>query len=494
MSYFLNTCQFLHLTQDIKKRTRKSSHYGNKSVYHKSYTLSFLLVFYKNHSKNRNKMKKFITTLFILSIGIFQSFGQAEMYNLTSQNLNKKVRKTIEHYYNYDEESGGFIKTSVNINRYNDFGNLAETYSVYDGKYGEPKPVKKLYNYNSKGQLISTTDISDEIGTYSSDLVYSYDSSGNLTKKETVYKSGGGSYSIFTFDSKGREIKEKYFDKSGKMTSENTTSYSGKNKTTVFVSYSSQDGSIIGTYTTIYENGIKTTYISKGKYSDNKATYTYDKFGNLLSSVDVGKDKTHTTTYDYFYDNKDNWVKKHYRSGKYQYFYFREIHFDDGEVSGSAEFDRQFINKFGNFPNVNVVSVVKKDLKNNTNNTNKNSGMPTISNTNWNYTYVNMKDKISDISGRVFMSISGKSRIETGAKASFTVEITGAETKILDYNVNDYYYDEASKRHFWLMKTTNNVSDGTLCIFQTPMVLREKTVKGLLMMGAEDNKITFYLL
>lgn len=439
-------------------------------------------------------MKKFITTLFILSVGIFQSFGQAEMYNLQSKNLNKKVRKTIEHYYNYDEESGGFVKSSVNIERFNNDGNLVETYYLFDGKYGDSKPVKKSYNYNSKGQLLGTTDISDEVSNYSSDFGCFYDSKGYLTKIETNYKSGGGSYTIYTNDKNGREISTKTYDKKNYLTSETNTSYNGKNKTNVYTSYSSKDGSIIGNYTTIYENGIKTAYISKSNYSDSKVSYTYDKFGNQIKSEDIGTDKSYITTYDYEYDKRDQWIKKHYRSGKYQYFYFREIHYDNGEVSGSADFDKQFINKFGNFPNVNVVSMVKKDLKNNTNNTNKNSGMPTIGNSNWTYTYVNMKDAISDISGAIFLTVSQKSKLEAGAKASFVVEITGAETKTLDYNVNEYYYDEPTKRHFWLMKTTNNVSDGTLCIFQTPMVLREKTVKGLLMMGAEDNKITFYLL
>ena len=83
-------------------------------------------------------MKNFITSLFILFVAIFSSFGQKELYNLESQKLHKKVRKTIEHYYNYDEESGGFVKTSVNINMYNNDGNLAENYSFYDGKYGDP--------------------------------------------------------------------------------------------------------------------------------------------------------------------------------------------------------------------------------------------------------------------------------------------------------------------------------------------------------------------
>ena len=77
-------------------------------------------------------MKNCITLLFILFTGIISLFGQTDLYNLESQKLHKKVRKTIEHYYNYDEESGGFVKTSVNINTYNNDGNLIENYSFYE--------------------------------------------------------------------------------------------------------------------------------------------------------------------------------------------------------------------------------------------------------------------------------------------------------------------------------------------------------------------------
>jgi len=90
-------------------------------------------------------MKNCISFLFILFVAISSVFSQTELYNLESQRLHKRVRKTIEHYYNYDEESGGFVKTSVNINTYNNDGNLVENYSFYEGKYGEPKPVKKTY-------------------------------------------------------------------------------------------------------------------------------------------------------------------------------------------------------------------------------------------------------------------------------------------------------------------------------------------------------------
>ena len=79
-------------------------------------------------------MKKLTILLFIFSAFTFNSFSQAENYNLESKNLHKKVRKTIEHYYRYDTASGGFVKTSVNTHRYNNDGNLIESYSLYNSK------------------------------------------------------------------------------------------------------------------------------------------------------------------------------------------------------------------------------------------------------------------------------------------------------------------------------------------------------------------------
>lgn len=88
-------------------------------------------------------MKHISIFIFTFFAFIIKGYGQTENYNLSSRNLHKKVRKTIEHYYKYDKTSGGFVKTSVNINRYNDRGNLIETYSLYNGKYSKNQPKKK---------------------------------------------------------------------------------------------------------------------------------------------------------------------------------------------------------------------------------------------------------------------------------------------------------------------------------------------------------------
>ena len=395
-------------------------------------------------------MKKL--SIFFLSI-LFQidGFSQTEMYNLESQNLHKNVRKVIQHYYSYDKNSGGFVKKSVDIKRYNDDGNLIETYYWYNSTYSDSSPTKKLYNYNSDGLLTGTKDISDTRDKYSTEYVFTYNRKGHLTKRESIYKDGSKYYAVYKNDRKGRVTSKKDYNKSGKLTAEESYSYRGGKKTETRTSFSSKDGSIIGTYTTVIEDGKKISYQSNSKYGNSTTTYEYDREGNLKQSNYSGKKNT-TSIYDYVYDKKDNWVKKHYRSGKYQYFYFREIYFDNGDVSGSVEFDKRFINKHGNFANVEVVELVKKKTKKKTTTdtdlTTNSNNMPVFSYKNWGYTFVNMKGKISDISGDVTATVSNGSKLSKGAKVEFKVKINGADTKYLNFTVDEYAFEKSKKDIF----------------------------------------------
>ena len=435
-------------------------------------------------------MKKLSILLFFFTAFHFNGFSQTEDYNLESQNLHKNVRKTINHYYSYDKNSGGFVKRSVSIKRYNDEGNLIETYYLYNSTYSESTPTKKLYIYNNDGVMTGTKDISDSRGKYSTEYVFTYNKKGHLIKKESVYKDGSKYYTEYDNDRRGRVISSKEISKSGKLSAETSYKYKGSKKIKTRTSYSSKDGSIVGTYTTVYNDGIKNSYKSEGKYGKSTSDYEYDKNGNLIRTNYKGKSNS-TTTYNYVYDKKDNWVKKHYRSGKYQYFYFREIYFKNGDVSGSSEFDRTFVNRHGNFDNVTVVPLKKKSYKKKK--TTTNSGMPSFSYKNWKYTFVNMKDKVTDVSGKVNLNVTSGSNLSNGNTVKFKVEINGADTKYLTYKVSSYYYDKDKKRHFWSLKSTANASKGTLCVFKESQRLRGVDLVGLLMVGKEDSKISFYL-
>jgi hypothetical protein len=439
-------------------------------------------------------MKNLLYLFFISFFYIFTINGQTEEYNLKSKNLHKKVRKTIEHYYKYDDESGGFVKTSVNIDRYNDDGFLQETYSLYNSKFSKSTPVKKLYNYNSNGLLIGTQDISDNKSKYSTEYKFIYDSKDNLIKRESIYKDGSKYYTVYKNDRKGRVLNKKEYNKKEKLTAEVNYSYKGKKTTETRTSFSSSDGSIIGNYITTYNGGIKTDYKSESKYGNSSNKYEYDKKGNLISSSFSGKTSSRNT-YDYIYDKKDNWIKKHYRSGKYQYFYFREIHFDNGDVTGNTNFDKQFINRLGNFANVEVVPLKKKELKKvNKNNVDK-KGF-SLSDKNWDFEYVYLNKKVTKLKGTLALKINNNSTLDLNSKSSYTIQFKGS-TFTFNFNVSNY--EKLEDKYKWTLSNTNNES-GILQLFKTKKVLKDKGsgddffVNGLLtIVEKSGSTMSFYL-
>lgn len=438
-------------------------------------------------------MKNLILFLFVLSAFIFRGYSQAENFNLASRNLHKKVRKTIEHYYKYDKESGGFVKTSVNINRYNDDGNLIETYSLYNSKYSKSSPIKKLYNYNTNGLLINVKDISDNRSNFSSESIYTYNKKGNLIKTEAIYKDGSKYEIVFKNDRKGRVINKKEYSKKNVLTADINYTYKGDIKTENKTSFSSKDGSIIGNYTTVFDDNVKTSYKSDGKYGKSSTTYNYDKEGNLLTSNYVGKTSS-KNTYDYVYDKKDNWIKKHHRATKYQYFYFREIYFSNGDVTGSTEFDRQFINRLGNFANVNVVPLKMKPKKNT--NTSSNTNSSYLKNKTWNFDYVYVGEKVKKLLGTVALKTLYDSNLKLNSETTFTVKFS---TSTFNFNLKVTSFTTLDDKYEYKF-SNNNGESGLLWIYKKTKPLRDDAldvsfnVNGLFMMKEKDGSaMSFYI-
>lgn len=441
-------------------------------------------------------MKNLITLLLITFTLVSKTHSQADNYNLSSKNLHKKVRKTIEHFYKYDEASGGFVKTSVNINRYNDDENLIESYSLYNSKYSESTPVKKIYNYNSDGLLMSTKDISDKRGNYSTEYKLTYDKKDNLIKSESIYKDGSKFYSVFKNDKKGRVINKKEYSKANALTADINYTYKGDTKTANRTSFSSTDGSIIGNYITTYEDGIKTAYKSESKYGKSSNTYEYDKEGNLSATNFSGKTKSRST-YDYVYDKKDNWVKHHTRSGKYQYFYFREIHFANGDVSGSVDFDKQFINRLGNFANVEVVPLKMEEKKNITNNDKNNSTNSSyLKNKTWNFEYVYLKEAVKKLSGTLALKTINDSNLKLNSDAVFTVKFS---TSTFNFNLKVNSFKTLDDKYEFKLSNSNNET-GLLWIYKKLKSLKDEDsgdvfkVNGLFVMKEKDGStMSFYI-
>lgn len=437
-------------------------------------------------------MKNLILFLISSILAFNSAYSQTENYNLKARKLHKKVRKTIEHYYSYDKASGGFVKKSVNINRYNDDGYLIETYSLYSSKYTEDKPVKKLYNYNNKGILIGTKDISDLRGKYSTELKLIYNNKGHLTKRESVYKDDSKTYALYQNDRKGRVLNKKEYNKENKLIADVNFEYKGSKKIQNRTSFSAKDGSIIGNYVTTFDDDKRVLYTSESKYGTSKTTYEYDKHNNIIASYYTGKTDS-KNTYNYVYDKRDNWIKKHYRSGKYQYFYFREIYFDNGEVTGSTDFDKRFINRHGNFDNVEVVKLKKKELpKKKTDYSRTNSSY--VKNKLWDFDYVFVSGKVKKLKGTVSLKTTDNQSLKMDSNADIKVNFAGKE---FNFNLNVSKYSSLSDKYEYKLRSDNGTS-GILWIYKKTKALQNNGVKfnvnGLFtMVENADSSMSFYL-
>lgn len=435
-------------------------------------------------------MKKVFYIFIAMIMTSTLSFSQSEEYNISSRNLNKKVRKTIQHYYTYDKNSGGFVKKSVSINSYNDDGYLTESYYLYNSSYSDGSPTKKVYLYNSKNQITRINNISAKKTKYSFDIQFNYDNNGHIRTKETIYEDGSKYVDRYQTDNKGRIVKKESYSKKDQLSSETEIRYNGSKRTEIRTSYSTKDGSINGTYTTIYKNDKSISYASESKWSNSTSTYEYDGKGNLVKTISKGKNKN-VYTYNYEYDSKGNWVKQHYKSSSYDSFYFREIIFKNGKITGSTDFDRNYINRNANYDNVAVVPLKKKSS---TTTTKKktNNYVPTFSYKNWTYSFINMNNKVSKLSGTVKLNVTDNDRMSVGSHIKLRVKIDGNQETSGNYEVTDY--KSQTDQHKWTIRSVTKNVDSTIYIFKEKKTVKGMDILGLLLMGSGEKQITFYLM
>ena len=440
-------------------------------------------------------MKKLIF-LFIGILAISNSSNaQTDLYNLNSQKLHKKVAKTIMHNYSYHERSGGFVKVGVTINNYNEDGNLTQKFYQYNSTYsGTTSTTETLYNYDTKGRMTSTQDISAKKGSYSSYFKFTYDNDGNLTKKESIYENGNKYVYNYYYDKKDRLIRAEDFDTKGNLTARENYTYKGNTKTKVRKSYDSKTGNVIGTYTTYYKKGISTRYTSKSKYSNSDVTYNYDKKDNLISTTNKNSPKSNSK-YNYQYDNKGNWIKKHYKYGtSTNNFYFREIIFTNGSTTGSVDFDRNYINRNGNFANVKVVPIVKysKTAKNNNTVTKPDPKLPVFKTKNFIFNYVNLDKKVSPVSGEVTVSVVDNDRMSKNSTVKVSYAI-GGKTYSDTYKV--VTFSSLKDYNFWSLKSTTKSTKVSFSINHQKKYIesRDMYLAGMLNISFNGKNTGFYL-
>ena len=439
-------------------------------------------------------MKKLIFFFFgILAISN-NSYSQAELFNLESQNLHKKVAKTIQHYYTYHDRSGGFVKAGVTINSYNEDGNLTQKFYQYNSTYsGTSTTTETLYNYDSKGRLTSTQDISAKKSNYSSYYKYTYNNDGNLSKRENIYTNGNKYVVNYYYDKKDRLIRVENFDPKGNLSARENYSYSGNKKTKTRKSYDTKTGNVIGTYTTYYKKDISNRYVSKSKYSNDDITYKYDNNNNIISSNYKNKSSSNSN-YTYEYDNRDNWIKKHYRYGKTgDSFYFREIIFRNGSTTGSVDFDRNFINRNGSFANVKVVPIVKyTKTSKNTTTTTTDPAMPVFKYKNFVFNYVNLNKKVSPVSGEVTITVENNDRMSKNSTVKISYSL-GGKTYTDSYNVVSY--SNLKDYNFWSLKSKTKSTTISFTINHKKKFIesRDMYLAGMLNISFNNQNTGFYL-
>ena len=420
-------------------------------------------------------MKHFTLLFFTLFALTFKGFSQTENINLKENNLDKGVRKTIEHFYQYDQKKHGYIKSEEETYIYNNKGNLIETNTINYSAFKKSTPNKYKYNYNAQDQLINTIDISDVIDENSKTLRFTYNSKGLIEKKEFIYPNNENYYETFIYDKDGKEIKDSFYEQNGKLIHETNTSYEGVTKTSIKSVFNGGDGSLRATYTTIYKNGLKTEY----KNTEFTTIYKYDDYKNIIKT-EVSENSTLKTHYLYKYDKKNIWTKKHTISGIERYFSFREIHYDSGEITGSTEPDNSFNTKF------NYYRFIKPNAPK----------MLEIKSTSWNFSLIDYNGEKINASGKIAFFLPNFSpKLETGSSPTISIVFNDDPQKTeLEPLVYDDYFDQKTNSYVWLMNVLDPNNTNTLTIFKESILIDGKKTIGTFKTVKDGDTLTIYLL
>ncbi len=117
--------------------------------------------------------------------------------------------------------------------------------------------------------------------------------------------------------------------------------------------------------------------------------------------------------------------------------------------------------------------------------------MPRFKRKNWRYKYVNMKGKISDLTGEVKLLVKTSRKMKDGATVKISIIIDGSSPRSGLYTVLDY--TDTGKEHKWDVKSQKNGVISSIYIFKKKKYIRKIYLDGLLIMGKGDSQITFYL-
>ena len=289
--------------------------------------------------------KSLFITLFFISIAVFSQ----EKYKASDYSLPNNVKSYNTFIYKYDVDLGKYFVIEKHI-RIFEKGLLKYDY-VLDNYLGRFSQLKKL-EYNDQNQLISIEEAED----FENPQYYPYQDfyyeKGKLTKISEVF-GNKRVFTDFTYDGKGRILKEKKYQDDKLVLSTVDYHYtSDKNFTTkkvVFINDNSRK-----MVDTVYQNNLKISKEVDDPAAKISYTYQYDDKGNETLEFDgvtnldkhyvYGKTGAVIKSKKTLYDDLEFDIVN--------YFEFSEITYDDGTKEGSRTFDADYAKSF----NMSVLS------------------------------------------------------------------------------------------------------------------------------------------
>lgn len=289
--------------------------------------------------------KSLFITLFFISIAVFSQ----EKYKASDYSLPNNVKSYNTFIYKYDVDLGKYFVIEKHI-RIFEKGLLKYDY-VLDNYLGRFSQLKKL-EYNDQNQLISIEEAEDFENPQYYPYQEFYYEKGKLTKISEVF-GNKRVFTDFTYDGKGRILKEKKYQDDKLVLSTVDYHYtSDKNFTTkkvVFINDNSRK-----MVDTVYQNNLKISKEVDDPAAKISYTCQYDDKGNETLEFDgvtnldkhyvYGKTGAVIKSKKTLYDDLEFDIVN--------YFEFSEITYDDGTKEGSRTFDADYAKSF----NMSVLS------------------------------------------------------------------------------------------------------------------------------------------
>ena len=289
--------------------------------------------------------KSLFITLFFISIAVFSQ----EKYKASDYSLPNNVKSYNTFIYKYDVDLGKYFVIEKHI-RIFEKGLLKYDY-VLDNYLGRFSQLKKL-EYNDQNQLISIEEAEDFENPQYYPYQEFYYEKGKLTKISEVF-GNKRVFTDFTYDGKGRILKEKKYQDDKLVLSTVDYHYtSDKNFTTkkvVFINDNSRK-----MVDAVYQNNLKISEEVDDPAAKISYTYQYDDKGNETLEFDgvtnldkhyvYGKTGAVIKSKKTLYDDLEFDIVN--------YFEFSEITYDDGTKEGSRTFDADYAKSF----NMSVLS------------------------------------------------------------------------------------------------------------------------------------------